>query len=245
MKRIVIVGATSGIGWEVARLYAQQGWRVGIAGRRTERLEELRATAPSQFEVQQIDVTSDEGPANLLQLIQKLGGMDVFFLSSGIGNQNPSLDVETELRTVETNTAGFTRMVLAAYHYFEQQKQGHIAVISSIAGTKGLGIAPSYSATKRYQNTYIESLAQLSRMRKLSIRFTDIRPGFVRTDLLSDGNNYPLLMSPQKVARKIVKAIHRKKSYITIDWKYRLLVFFWRMIPRWLWVRLAIQTPSH
>ena len=82
-------------------------------------------------------------------------------------------------------------MVNTAFHYFARQGKGHIAVISSIAGTKGLGIAPAYSATKRFQNTYIDALEQLAYMqKKKAIHFTDIRPGFVKTDLLNDGKNY-------------------------------------------------------
>ena len=112
-----------------------------------------------------------------------------------------------------------------------QQGKGHIAVISSIAGTKGLGIAPAYSATKRFRNTYIDALEQLSRMHHLHISFTDI-PGFVATGLLNDGKHYPMLMSPKTVAAHIVRAIHRKQRIAVIDWRYRLLVFFWKLIPR-------------
>lgn len=241
MKRIIIVGATSGIGLEVAKLFRKEGWYVGVAGRRVDRLEALKATDPQGYEIQQLDVTSSEAPGHLARMIEKLGGMDMFFLSSGIGKQNPLLDSELELRTVETNVNGFTRMVLTAYHYFQQQGTGHIAVISSIAGTKGLGSAPSYSASKGFQNLYIESLEQLARMQKLAITFTDIRPGFVRTELLNDKKNYPLMLSPETVARHIVKAVLNRKSYVTIDWKYRLLVFFWRLIPRRIWVRLPVR----
>lgn len=241
MKRIVIVGATSGIGREVARLFIQQGWRVGIAGRRTELLESIRSEAPQQVETAPIDVTAADAPERLYALIDKLGGMDIFFLSSGVGWYNPSLDPELEMKTVETNGKGFTQMVDSAFHYFLQQGKGHIAVISSIAGTKGLGAAPAYSASKRYQNTYIDALAQLARMRKIPIRFTDIRPGFVRTDLLKN-QSFPLQLKPEKVARQIEKALLKKKRRITIDWKYRLLVFFWRLIPLWIWERLPIHT---
>ena len=119
--------------------------------------------------------------------------------------------------------------------------KGHIAVISSIAGVKGLGMAPSYSATKAFQNKYIEALQQLAHMRHLDITFTDIRPGFVKTDLLNDGKNYPLLMNKEYVSRQIFKAIKQQRNVKIIDWRYRILVFFWRLIPRWLWVRLPIK----
>ena len=100
----------------------------------------------------------------------------MFLLSSGIGKQNLSLQPDIELQTAAPNVSGCMRMVNAAYHYFEQHGKGHIAVISSIAGTKGLGSAPAYSATKRFQNTYIDALDQLAHMKKLNISFTDIRP---------------------------------------------------------------------
>lgn len=241
MKRIIIVGATSGIGKEVALKYLSKDCRIGVAGRRIEALKELQARAPAKTEIQEIDVTQDNAADNLLRLIDKLGGMDVFFLSSGIGNQNLELNAEIEINTGKTNVVGFIRMVDTAFNYFKQKKEGHIAVISSIAGTKGLGVAPAYSATKRFQNTYIDALAQLSHMEKLNIRFTDIRPGFVATDLLKD-NKYPLLMKPDKVATHIIYALNRNKRVVVIDWRYAILVFFWRMIPRWLWERLTIKT---
>jgi len=105
-----------------------------------------------------------------------------------------------------------------------------------------LGVAPAYSATKRFQNTYIDALEQLSNMQKSNIRFTDIRPGFVSTELLNDGKNYPLLMNVNKVGIHIVRALNHKQRVVTIDWRYAVIVFFWRMIPRWLWKRLPVKT---
>lgn len=239
-KRIVIIGATSGIGYEVAKIYCRLGWRVGVAGRRIERLEAFKEQAPEQIEIQQIDVTETEAVEKLHRLIDKLGGMDIFLLSTGIGSQNRTLNSDIELSTVNTNALGFTRMVTAAYNYFKEEGGGHLSVISSIAGTKGLGAAPAYSATKRYQNTYIDALAQLARMEKQPVRFTDIRPGFVKTDLLKN-DKYPLLMDPEQVAQKIVKALSQKKRRVIIDWRYAILVFFWKLIPSYIWERLSIH----
>ncbi len=166
--------------------------------------------------------------------------MDLFLLSSGIGKQNLSLTPDIELQTAATNVEGFIRMVTAAYHYFEQQGHGHLAVISSIAGTKGLGSAPAYSATKRFQNTYIEALDQLAHINRLPIVFTDIRPGFVATPLLKD-DKYPLLMNVSAVAAHIINALNKKKRTVIIDRRYQVLVFFWRLIPKWLWVKLPVK----
>ena len=239
-KRIIIIGATSGIGRKVAEVYITQGWKVGVAGRRAEELEALRKQAPDQVFTQVIDVTQPDSPEHLQALIKQVGGMDVFLLSSGIGKQNHDLEPEAELKTAATNVEGFIRMVTTAYHFFVRQEYGHLAAISSIAGTKGLGAAAAYSATKRFQNTYLDAMDQLARMNKLNITFTDIRPGFVATPLLKD-DRYPLLMDVTDVAEEIVQAIEKKKRIAIIDWKYRILVFFWRMIPHWLWVRLPVK----
>lgn len=240
MKKVIIIGATSGIGEEIAKIYIAQGWQVGIAGRREEALTALAATAPAQVKTQVIDVTSADAPEQLQSLIEKLGEMDLFLLSSGIGSQNVKLEPEIELNTARTNVEGFIRMVTAAYRFFKEQGSGHLAVISSVAGTKGLGSAPAYSATKRFQNTYIDALAQLARMERLSIQFTDIRPGFVATALLKN-RKYPLLMRADSTAQHIVQALANKKRVAIIDTRYAILVFFWQLIPRWLWERLPIR----
>ena len=135
MKRIVIAGATSGIGLEVARLCIRAGWRVGAAGRRQEALEALRAEAPGQVETQTIDITRNDAPERLGQLIERLGGMDIYFHASGIGSRNTALRPDIELNTLRTNGEGFVRMVTAAFGYFRSHGGGRIAVISSIAGT--------------------------------------------------------------------------------------------------------------
>lgn len=229
-RRAVIIGATSGIGYEVAQLLLAEGWYLGIAGRRRENLLEFQKKSPDRIKICALDIRKEGAENELEKLIGELGGMDLFLQSSGIGFQNFELSPDIELNTLETNGTGFVRMVGYAFRYFRQQGKGHIAVISSIAGTKGLGIAPAYSATKRFQNTYIDALEQLSRMHHLHISFTDIRPGFVATGLLNDGKHYPMLMSPKTVAAHIVRAIHRKQRIAVIDWRYRLLVFFWKLI---------------
>ena len=240
-KKVIIIGATSGIGREVALVYIAQGWTVGVAGRREAELESLRAMAPEQVFTQVLDVTKNDAAEHLQTLINKVGGMDLFLLSSGIGMQNYTLDTEIELATAATNVEGFIRMTNAAYHYFEKQGHGHLAVISSIAGTKGLGAAAAYSATKGFQHMYMDALDQLSRMQKLNISFTDIRPGFVATPLLKSSKSYPMLMEAPIVALDIVDALERKKRVAIIDWRFRLLVGFWRLIPKWIWLRLPVR----
>ena len=240
MKRVIIIGASSGMGMEVAKLFLDEGCRLGVAARREDRLQALKQLAPDRVEVQAIDVTADDATSRLRALIDRLGGMDLFFYASGIGKQNRTLTPDIELNTVNTNSMGFTRMIGEAYRYFAERGEGHIVAITSIAGTKGLGPAPSYSATKAFQNVYLQSLEQQANARKLKIRFTDIRPGFVDTDLLAGNFRYPMMLKPEKVARQIVSAIHSHRHIKVIDWRYAVLTALWRRVPRPLWRHLKL-----
>jgi short-subunit dehydrogenase len=166
--------------------------------------------------------------------------MDLFFYAAGIGKQNPELDETIELSTARTNGVGFMRMIGEAFRYFAAKGEGHIVAITSIAGTKGLGPAPAYSATKAMQSTYLQALEQLAYQRGLKISFTDIRPGFVDTDLLSGTHKYPMLMKPEPVAKAIMQAIKSKKHICVIDTRWRLLTMLWRRIPRCIWRRMKL-----
>lgn len=238
--KVIIIGASSGMGLEVAKLLLAEGHHLGVAARREDRLQALKQLAPDRVETATIDVTAEDAPARLRDLIDRMGGMDLFFYSSGIGKQNRTLTPDIELNTVNTNGMGFTRMIGEAYRYFAEQGKGHIAAITSIAGTKGLGPAPSYSATKAFQNVYLQSLEQQANARGLNIRFTDIRPGFVNTDLLNDNFHYPMMLKPEKAARQIVRALKNKRHVQVIDWKYAILTPLWRLLPNPLWRHLKL-----
>ncbi|KXB82421.1 oxidoreductase, short chain dehydrogenase/reductase family protein [Prevotella sp. DNF00663] len=239
MKKAVIMGASSGIGREVALLLCQAGWHIGIAARRLDALHDIQAKYPAQVTISQIDVTTMDAPILLTRLVEEMGGIDLYVHVSGVGKQNPMLEQSIETATVDTNVSGFTRLIDTMFHLMEHQRYGHIAIVSSIAGTKGLGPAPSYSATKAYQATYIQALEQLAHSRRLPITFTDIRPGFVDTPLLS-GGRYPMLMDKERVARAIVRNILARRHIVVIDWRYAVLTFFWRLIPNFIWRRMKL-----
>lgn len=241
------MGASSGMGRLVAERLLRDGWKVGVAARRIDALKTIgmgnRANADGTDNLPLtacIDVTAENAAAELRKLIDRLGGCNLYFHSSGVGKVNLELKPEIELNTVNTNALGFTRMVGEAFRYMAEHGGGHIAVISSIAGVKGLGPAPSYSATKAFDNTYIQALEQLANSRKLNIRFTDIRPGFVDTDLIK-GSRFPMTMKPEFVADEIVKAVYKKRHVRIIDWRWRVLVALWRRVPRFIWRRMKLM----
>ena len=226
------MGATSGIGQEVARLLAANGYEVGIAGRREERLVQMAQATPGIVAHRQIDVTKEDAPTELYKLIEELGGMDLYFHSSGIGWENVALDADKELKTVETNGVGFVRMVSAAYNWFAEQRADE-------AKQRAEGDEQRASDKERKARiACITSIARTRGLRHLNIGITDIRPGFVATDLIA-GSHFPLQLKAEDVARTIVRAIERGSEVVTIDWRYRLLVAAWQLIPRWLWVRLT------
>ena len=245
MKRIVIIGASSGLGMQMALDFASMGWRVGAMARRESRLEELRSQNPERIKVLPIDVCAENATDSLQTMIDILGGMDILLYAAGTGWHNPGLDPAKELNTVNVNVAGFTRIVTAAYHYFKNNNlEGRIAMISSVAGTKGLGVAPAYSASKRYEWNYLQALKQLIRAQKLPIGITDIRPGFMNTALLADDpkkDQLPMLMDVKKSARRIETAIMRGKRVATIDGRWCALCSLWRLLPDCVWERLRIM----
>lgn len=241
MQKVIVIGASSGLGKEVAKLLIADGYTLGLAARRTQPLEDLKALAPERVMVHAIDVTSDDAPQELEHLIDMVGGIDLFIYTAGVGFQNMELEPDIELKTVNTNALGFTRMIGAAYRYMAEHGGGHIAAISSIAGTKGLGAAPSYSATKAMQNTYLQALEQQAHMRYLNITFTDLRPGFVATPLLGDNPQYPMLLKTERVAKEIVTAIKHHRHVWVIDWRWRIATALWRRIPRCLWRHLKVK----
>ena len=241
-KNVVIVGASSGIGNKIACIYAERGYRLTVCARRIDRLKELACKYPDNVTPAKLDVDSENAAAEFESILQSAGNVDIILNCAGIGKYNPELDCEVDLQTIKTDCVGFAAIADTAFNYFARSgRSGQFAAISSIAGVRGLGMSLSYSASKRFQNTYLEGLEQLRRIRDIPISITDIRPGFAATDLLDKNKKYPMLMSSDHVARIAVRAIDKKKRVKIIDWRYCLLVAFWRLIPRWLWVRLPIK----
>ena len=242
MKRAIIIGATSGLGREIALNLLRGGWQVGIAGRREDLLKEVVSMPEfvGRVEYERVDVTADDAIEAVEHLVSKLGDIDLFVNVSGVGFQNPTLDPVVEKKTFDVNGYGFMRMVDWAYNYFRSTKrEGQIAIVSSIAGTKPLGTAAAYSATKRMQSHYLTALAQLARMEGVGIKFTDIRPGFAATDILNPNKHYPMMMEKEYAGRLVTRAILKKRRVAIIDWKFAVLTFFWSLIPRCVWERLT------
>lgn len=230
--KIVIIGASSGLGAELASLFISAGHEVACAARRVDRIGPCAASAA-------IDVNSPDAPGELYELIDRLGGMDIYIHVAGIGYDNPALDPERDAAIALTDCVGFARMVSAAFNWFSKRRlPGQIAAVSSVAGTMGIATMEAYCASKRFDWTYLEGLRQRSHCEGLGIAITDIRPGWTRTPLLHNDVSYPLLMNPAKACRQIFRAIMRRKRIAYIDRRWRLLCAAWSIIPAPLWRRI-------
>ncbi|MDE6165732.1 MAG: SDR family NAD(P)-dependent oxidoreductase [Muribaculaceae bacterium] len=227
---IIIMGASSGIGAELALFYIERGHRVGCASRSVNKIT-ARAAARAA-----IDINSPDAGNRLRDLIDELGGMDLYIHVAGIGYDNPGLDPGREADIAATNCVGFARMISTAFNWFEStHRPGHIAAITSVAATKGLRTMEAYSASKRFGATYLQGLRQRAVTGRLPIAVTDLRPGWTRTPLLKPHAGYPMLMTPDRVCRHIAHAIDRRRKTAFIDGRWRLLCALWSIIPDFIW----------
>jgi short-subunit dehydrogenase len=231
MKKAIVIGATSGIGKRLAKMLVADHFRVGITGRRTGQLLELKRESPDAFIVKSFDITEiDQVPGHLEDLARELGGLDLLVLSSGTGDINESLDFGIERRTINTNVTGFTLIADWAFNFFEAQGNGHLVAISSIGGLRGSRQAPAYNASKAYQINYLEGLRQKAARLKTPVFVTDIRPGLVDT-AMAKGEGLFWVMPLDKTVKQIYKAIGSKKKIAYVTKRWRIIAAILKRIP--------------
>ncbi len=238
MKKAIVIGASSGIGKGIATTLANNGYKVAITARRKELLSELKQQNPENFIPIPFDIKDIVAlPNHLNELTNVLGGLDLLVLSSGTGDINNTLDFNVEKSTIDTNVLGFTCIVDWAFNYFELQKSGHIAAISSIAGLRGGRQAPAYNATKAYQINYLEALRQKACNLNIPIIITDIRPGFVNT-AMAKGDGKFWVASVEKATKQIMQAITKNKKVVYVTKRWRLIAILFKLMPGWLYEKL-------
>ena len=238
IKRIIIVGATSGIGRKMAELYAANGNIVGITGRRKELLDEIENMFPGKIKTGCFDVTGQVNISSLTSLIQKIGGMDVLIYSSGVGGPSKELDWQLDKITVDTNVNGFIEIANWGFNFFIRQGHGSMAVISSIAANRGISWAPAYGASKAFQSSYFEALAIKAKRMKKSIGITCIEPGFVATKM-AQGNKQFWIVPVEKAAAQMIRAIENKKQKVYVSRRWWLIAKLMRVVPFWIYKKIG------
>jgi len=237
-KKIIIIGASSGIGRALAVLYARAGHRVGITGRNKMLLEAVKAEFPGQVEMAVFDVTGPDNIPQLEALIQKMGGMDLLLYNSGYGEVSKVLEWPIEKETTQTNVNGFLEIAVYGFNYFVRQGHGHLAGTSSLASAAGNGIAPAYSASKAFMSVYLEGLYIKARKMKVPVVITDIQPGFIDTKM-SKGEGRFWQAPVQKAARQIFRALEQGRFRVYITRRWWLIAQLLKLLPGVLYRRIA------
>src|SRR6187402_3554974 len=148
MKKIIIIGATSGIGRELARIYATEGHLVGVTGRRQDLLYSLQVEFPNHIVTECYDATSYDAVQHLASLVEKMEGMDMLIYNAGYGDLTEDLDWAVDKATVDINVNGFVAAIHFGWRLFISQGYGHLVTTSSIAANRGNRHSPAYSASK-------------------------------------------------------------------------------------------------
>lgn len=230
MKKVIIIGATSGIGKELALRYLKAGNMVGITGRRKHLLDELQQQFPQQIFTSAFDVTGTENISHFELLIDQLGGMDLFIYNSGYASASKELNLEIDQQITNVNVNGFLATTNYAFNYFVKQGHGQIAAISSISAYRGNSWAPAYGASKAYMSNYMEALSIKAYRMKLPIYITDIQPGFVLTDM-AKGNKLFWMAPLEKATTQMVEAIEKKKRRVQITKRWAIVAWLFKWLP--------------
>ena len=234
-KKALIIGATSGIGKALARELVKNGYTVGITGRRKNLLLKIQKESPELIQIESFDSTQPNALKHIESLANKMGAVNLFIISAGVGHMNFNLEYAKENETNQLNVIAFSQMVNWGIHYFENQGHGHLVNLSSIASLRGGRAAPAYNASKAYQSNYFEGIAQRVTRSKLPIFTTDVKPGFVKTSM-AKGPKMFWVASKEKAARQIFKSIQKKKRIVYITKRWRIIAWILKRIP-WLFYK--------
>ena len=237
-QKILVIGASSGIGQALAALMVANGHVVGITGRREALLATTAASHPDQYHYRAFDVTDvDRVPAKLEELAAAMGGIDTVVISAGGGDVNRSLDFDMEHQMITLNVTAFTCVADWAFTYFKQRGYGQLAAITSVAGMRGSRQAPAYSATKAYQINYLQGLRQKARKEQANIVVTDICPGFVDTPSAKSPTRFWVSALP-KAAEQIYRGLRKHRKVVYISRRWRIVAWLYRQLPNWVHERM-------
>lgn len=229
---VLIVGATSGIGLSLAKRYLSKGHTVIGIGRR----ENDALSSAQGYEHIRLDVNDLHKTEHVLRDVLERG-VELAYVCAGIGELNPSLDGSVELETISTNVVAWTNVVDILFNAFERNGRGHLVTITSVGGLRGEPVAPSYSASKAYQQNYTEALRKKAFKLKSDVRVTDIRPGLTDT-AMAKGEGLFWVMPADKVAGQIITAVEKKKGIRVVTGRWRLLHFIMKRLPNALYDRM-------
>jgi short-subunit dehydrogenase len=237
IKKVVIIGASSGIGYELAKRFSMDGHTVGLTARRTELLKKLQSEIKTRSYIKYMDLLKPEESIVALQdLIKEMGGADIIVINSGTGYDGQRLDFQKERAAVDVNVLGFTAMAVTATNYFEDKGEGQIVGISSIAAIRPYRTCPAYGASKSYISFYLRGLRhKFQKQGMKNVTITDIKPGFVYTELTAKNKKMFWVASAEKAAGQIYEAIIKKKKNAYITRRWAIMAWIMKCMPDFLY----------
>lgn len=239
MKRnAIIVGASSGIGRELARVLAGNGYRVGLVARRLNLLSQVARELPTETFVKVIDVSKPiEAMPLLRELIAEMNDVELFVIGAGTGFINPELVWDRERETIDLNVSGFAATANVAVEHLQARGSGHLVGISSLAALRGSGAAPAYNASKAFMSNYLQGIRYRFRKLDLPVVVTDVQPGFVDT-AMAMGKSLFWMASPEKAAHQIFNAIRKRRKHVYVTRRWRAIAWLLRGMPDVLYEKL-------
>ena len=239
-KKIWITGASSGIGKAVAEKFAKAGWKVAVSARRKELLNEL---AENQNIISfPLDVTNRDQINDVFKsILNEFGNLDICLFSSGTyePKDEQSIDPNKIKNVINVNFLGVIDCVKVVENYFKKKKSGHISIVSSIAGYRGLPNSSGYGPSKAALTNFTESI--YFDFKKFGVRVSIISPGFIKTPL-TDKNEFPMpfLKTPEYAAEKIFNGLTKSNVFeIHFPKGLTLTLKFLRILPYKLYLFLV------
>jgi short-subunit dehydrogenase len=239
----VVTGASSGIGWALAKALARDGAKVGLVARRMEELQRLAT------EIAQAGGTALAAPANvsdrgqtvaaIRELATRLGPVDLLVANAGVGAPThlEPFNVEQMEQMFRVNTLGVVYAIEAVLPAMLHRGRGHLSAVSSLGGYKGLPGESAYCASKSAVNIFLEGLR--IQLRGKGIAVTTICPGFVKTPMTAVNDfSMPFVLEPDEAARRIVRALQRKVKVFNFPWQTALMMRLTRWAPDWVMARV-------
>lgn len=237
-RKAIIIGATSGIGKSLAFELHKRGYTIGITGRRKGRLEKIRAQLRSRVHTQFMDVTDIRGTyTQLRELMEEMGGMDLIVLNAGVAGFR-DYSWASEERIIDVNVRGFSALANFAFDYFEQRGQGHIVGMSSVASLFGYGLSATYNASKAFVSIYLQGYRQRANHSEADITITDIKAGFVNSEMTTDKKGMFWVADTETATRQIANTIEGRRNHAYITRRWRLVAWLIKIIPNWIFDRI-------
>jgi len=242
-QNILITGASSGLGYTMAKMYAQQGKNLALCARRTERLEELKKEIAeinpnSKVFIRELDVNNHDQVFDVFKgFVEDMGHIDRVIVNAGMG-KGASLGTgyfHANKQTAITNFVSAIAQCEAALEHFRAQNNGHLVMISSVSAVRGFRRAMTvYAATK----AAVSSLTEGIRVDLLGtpIRATTIHPGFIRSEINEKVKTVPFIVDTETGCRAILKAIDKEgANYYVPSWPWEVMVRVMKIVPlKWL-----------